>query len=71
MLFESSVNSYGSKTHTSMVLLALEFESSVNSYGSKTELSAKQSSLLFESSINLYGSKTNNDNDMKMGDMRV
>ena len=34
--FESSVNSYGGKTHTLTAVPSIQFESSVNSYGGKT-----------------------------------
>ena len=58
MLFESSVNSYGGKTHIFWLVLSAMFESSVNSYGGKTIDNGCCLCYKFESSVNSYGGKT-------------
>ena len=51
-LFESSVNSIGTKTCFSFCPLSLAFESSVNSDGTKTMYDTHNLAELFESSMN-------------------
>ena len=58
IVFESSVNLYGSKTSGLMQQFGMKFESSVNLYGSKTTIICQHICTAFESSVNLYGSKT-------------
>ena len=56
--FESSVISFGSKTHPARQNCGVLFESSVISFGSKTECHSSRDRRLFESSVISFGSKT-------------